>query len=332
MSRAAAPGAGRRTHPETRIDFAVEALDVVNLDNAGPDGLLAGHDLMSPYVWDRKGRLNLLVRVLKNPLGPDDPTGVIYAGSSTDGLNFAMQDQPAISPGPDEVDAAGVEDPTVVLSGQQIMVFYTGVEKGRTQGSLLVASGPDLAHLSKQKVLLKAREGEGNVKEATVARGADGRYRLFYEYAAEFGDGADGKAAASRIGMAVAEQLEGPWEVTDDPFTVRDAAWDNWHLSTGPILARTGQPPVMFYNGATLDARWRIGWIAFDENFTTVVDRCIEPLIVPPPPRLRSGTDIAFAASCVDRGEDVHLYFSLEDRVLRRACLACLAPVGRAHR
>ena len=126
--------------------------------------------------------------------------------------------------------------------------------------------------------------------------------------------------------MAVADKLEGPWKVADDPFTVREHAWDNWHLSTGPMLIRDGEPPVMFYNGATLDARWRIGWIAFDPDFTTVVDRCIEPLIVPPPPRLRSGTDIAFAASCITQGEDIHLYFSLEDRVLRRATLACLTP------
>lgn len=114
----------------------------------------------------------------------------------------------------------------------------------------------------------------------------------------------------------------GPWQPVADPFTVRDDGWDNWHLSTGPVIAARGQPPVMFYNGATDDARWRIGWIAFDENFTCVVDRCIEPLIVPPPPRLRSGTDIAFAASCIDVGKDCHhLYFSVEDRVLRRATI-----------
>lgn len=305
-----------------RLDFAVEAHHVVTLDAARSDGLLAGYDLMSPYVWQRDGAYRLLVRVLPNPLKADDPTGIIYAGASRDGLAFAMEDRPAIAPGPEDVDAAGVEDPTVVHSGQQVMVFYTGVEKGRGQGSLLVAQGPDLTDLTKRKVLLQAPEGEGNIKEATVAQGADGRYRLFYEYAREIRPG----HAASRIGMAVAEALEGPWTVADDPFTVREDAWDNWHLSTGPMLARHGRPPVMFYNGATDDARWRIGWIAFDENFTRVVDRCVEPLIVPPPPRLRSGTDIAFAASCLDEDEGIRLYYSLEDRVLRRATLAWLAP------
>ena len=92
------------------------------------------------------------------------------------------------------------------------------------------------------------------------------------------------------------------------------------------VIAREGQPPVMFYNGATADARWRIGWIAFDENYTRVVDRCIEPLLVPPPPKERAGPDIAFAASCLDRDPDILLYYSLEDRLLRRALVRQLRP------
>jgi predicted GH43/DUF377 family glycosyl hydrolase len=295
------------------LDFVVERLDVVTLDIARDDGLLDGHDLMSPYVWEEKGMTRLLVRVLKNPLGPGDPTGLIYAGASEDGLFFKMQDKPAIVPGPHVVDAGGVEDPTVVIARHgEMLVFFTGVDASRKQGSLLVAKGPDLASLTKAKVLLRAPEGEGNIKEATVAQGADGRYRLFYEYARD---------NASRIGLALSLGPQGPWEAVADPFPVRPDKWDNWHLSTGPVVARPGEPPVMFYNGATQDARWRIGWIAFDENYGRVVDRCIEPLLVPPPPRQRAGVDIAFAASCLDDGKTIWLYYSLEDRVLRRASI-----------
>ncbi|MEO6152200.1 MAG: glycosidase [Croceibacterium sp.] len=296
----------------SQVDFAVEAIEVVQLDVARrPDGLLADHDLLSPYVWEAEGCTRILVRVLNNPLGPADSTGVVYSGQSSDGLFFTIDPQPAIEPGPDDVDAGGVEDPTVVIGDEpHLMVFYTGVDARREQGSLLVASGPDLDHLCKEKVLLQAPEGEGNIKEATVVQGADGRWRMFYEYA---------KDNASRIGLAVADKLMGPWQVVDDPFGVRESAWDNWHLSTGPILQRAGEPPVMFYNGATADARWRIGWIAFDADFTCVVDRCLEPLLVPPPPKERAGTDIAFAASCIDQAPDIFLYYSLEDRLLRRA-------------
>jgi predicted GH43/DUF377 family glycosyl hydrolase len=302
------------------VDFAVEKIDVVQLDTArGPDGLLAGHDLMSPYVWEAQGHTRLLVRVLKNPLGPTDPTGIIYCGRSDDGLFFRMDGHSVIQPGTDGVDAGGVEDPTVVVGDEpQLMVFYTGVDAKRAQGCLLVATGPDLKHLTKDKVLLKAPEGAGNLKEATLARGADGRYRLFYEYARD---------NASRIGLAVSDNVTGPWKTVPDPFGVRERAWDTWHLSTGPILARKGEPPVMFYNGATADARWRIGWVAFDENYSRVVDRCIEPLLVPPPPKERAGTDIAFAASCLDHPSGIRLYYSLEDRLLRRAIVRRVAPV-----
>lgn len=294
------------------LDYVVEKLEVVTLDIAREDGLLAGCDLMSPYVWEeRDGTKCLLVRVLRNPLGPGDATGIIYSGTCKDGLRFKMNPEPAIVPGPEEIDAGGVEDPTVVLScNGELMVFFTGVDARREQGSLLVAKGKDLNSLQKGKVLLQARAGEGNIKEAAVARGADGRFRLFYEYARD---------NASRIGLALADSLEGPWEPIADPFTIREDLWDNWHLSTGPIVTRPGEPPVMFYNGATADARWRIGWIAFDENFTCVVDRCIEPMLVPPPPQQRAGTDIAFAASCIEIGGSIFLYYSLEDRVLRRA-------------
>ena len=64
------------------------------------------------------------------------------------------------------------------------MVYYTGVEAGRQQGSLLVATGQDLDSLTKRAVMLKAPEGQGNIKEATVAQAGDGSWRMFYEYAA----------------------------------------------------------------------------------------------------------------------------------------------------
>jgi len=291
--------------------YVIEKLEEVTIDIATPEGRLEHRDLMSPYVWTEGQHVRLLVRVVPDPLGPTDPTGVIWCGDSEDGLFFTMRDTPSIVPGPDEVDAGGCEDPTVIMGDKgDYLIFYTGVDARRSQGSMLVAQGPDLTSLVKKRVMLTAPEGEGNIKEATLAKGADGRYRLFYEYARD---------NASRIGMAVGPGLEGPWEVIEDPFTIREDGWDNWHLSTGPIAQIEGQDPVMFYNGATADARWRIGWASFDANFTRVTGRGIEPILMPPPAKDRSATDIAFAASCLVEGEDILLYYSLEDRILRRA-------------
>jgi predicted GH43/DUF377 family glycosyl hydrolase len=293
------------------VAYVVEELQEVTLDNAGPHGRLAHHDLMSPFVWTEGKTYRLLVRVLRNPLGPADPTGIIWGGDSEDGVHFSMRVAPAIAPGSNPEDAGGCEDPTVVRGRHgAYLVFYTGVDATRTQGSLLVAKGPDLTRLHEQEVMLKAPPGEGNIKEATLARGTDGRFRLFYEYARE---------NASRIGMAVGPTLQGPWTVVDDPFSIRAGGWDNWHLSTGPIVQQEGHDPVMFYNGATVDARWRIGWISFAPDFSHVTGRGVEPLLMPPPAESRDATDIAFASSCLVMGEVIWLYYSLEDKILRRA-------------
>jgi predicted GH43/DUF377 family glycosyl hydrolase len=76
----------------------------------------------------------------------------------------------------------------------------------------------------------------------------------------------------------------------------------------------------MFYNGASHDAHWRIGWVAFDQDLTRIIDRSVDPVITPE--KLKAGwTDIAFAASAVERGEEIWLYYSIADRDIQRARL-----------
>lgn len=295
--------------------YAVEALDDVTIAPGSP---LDGMDLMSPFVWREDGRYRMLVRGVPDPLGPNDPTGLIASGWSDDGLSFTLDDHIAIAPGsdPTDPDAGGCEDPTVLRTDDgTYVVYYTGVDAKRSQGVMIAATGPSLDTLTKRRVVLAAPEGEGNIKEATFAPTPHDGWRLFYEYAAAEEKG----VGASRVGIARADQLGDPWTSLDDPFPIRPKSWDNWHLSTGPICQLPGADPVMFYNGATLDARWRIGWISFSPDFAAVTGRGIEPLILPPPPEDRTKTDIAFAASTIVENDMISLYFSIEDRILRRA-------------
>ncbi len=291
------------------ITYAVEQLDTVSISAAS---VIDGMDLMSPFVWREGDLYRIMVRGVPHPLGPRDPTGIIARGESRDGLAFTMDPGLAITPGPGAEDEGGCEDPTVLVTGHEYLVYYTGVDTDRTQGSMILAAGPDLTALVKEDLVLRAPPGEGNIKEATLAQTAAGDWRLFYEYAAD---------GASRIGMAGGPTPKGPWTVLPDPFGTREDSWDNWHLSTGPIWQAEGQDPVMFYNGATHDARWRIGWISFSPDFARVTGRGLEPLLVPPPALSREATDIAFAASTVPEGDQIALYYSLEDRMLRRALI-----------
>jgi len=149
-----------------------------------------------------------------------------------------------------------------------------------------------------------------NAKETAVVRAADGTWRMFFEYA-------DGR---SLIGMAEASSLDGPWEPRPDPFGTRDGHWDSWHLSPGPIVGAGTDAPVLFYNGADDQTRWRIGWAQLDADCRSVVARSDEPTIVPPEVS-GEDSDIAFAASAVEDGDSLWVYYSVSDKDLVRARL-----------
>lgn len=76
----------------------------------------------------------------------------------------------------------------------------------------------------------------------------------------------------------------------------------------------------MFYNGATREAKWRIGWIVFDALYTRVLARGVDPLIVPPSKK-PVDTDIAFPASAVEEETGISLYYSIADKNMFRAIL-----------
>ena len=251
--------------------FAVERTESVVLHGGGE---LTTRDQMSPYVWQYdSGVYGILVRgVPKGGIYTSD-TGKVWYGESRDGLNFAMQDAPVLVPSPDGLDAGGCEDPTLLIEDGRWLVYYTGVDAGHSCGQMLFAAGSGPNDLVKQGIALASSKTEGNTKEATINCTGDGGWRLFYEYARD---------NASLIGLAVGSGYTGPWHEQPQPFAPRPGNWDSWHLSTGPLLTDDKNFPVMFYNGATADAHWRIGWVVFNREYTQIVARCAEPLITPP--------------------------------------------------
>ena len=295
---------------DKKVDFVVDRIDAVTMTG---NALVLRRDLMSPFVWQPSpGQFAMLVRAVPR-LGEEGDTGAIWYATSDDGLAFTASNSPVLAPGPGPSDIGGCEDPTPVFApDSSVVVYYTGVDASRTHGEMLYATGPSVDALEKRGIAMPGAPSEGNLKEATVDRTADGGWRMFYEYARD---------EASLIGLAVGDDAAGPWRHLPQPFTPRPDAWDAWHLSPGPLLTTAKDQPVMFYNGATHDARWRIGWIAFDAEYTRVTARCIEPLIVPPPRCQRTDTDIAFAASVVIFGEEIWLYYSIEDTDLYRAII-----------
>ncbi|MES2755295.1 MAG: hypothetical protein V4659_11580 [Pseudomonadota bacterium] len=276
---------------------------------------LANMYVLSPYVWLADGVFHLLLRAV--PRRDDDPRlkmAEIWYGRSDDGLHFVMDEAPAIFPGPDLADLDGCEDPTVhVDTDHMLRVWYTGYNEREQAGRLMLARGPDVHRLAKAGVMIPNHPPRyANPKEATLVAPAKDRWRLFFEFARD---------GASLIGQTDSDELDGGWgEPADAPLAPRKDQWDDWHLSPGPVVGADSARPVMFYNGATRDAHWRIGWVAFDSRYAKIVARSDDPLIAPDPDGSNGAdTDIAFAASAVEVGADILLYYSQSDQHLRRA-------------
>lgn len=191
-------------------------------------------------------------------------------------------------------------------------MYYTGWNEHLKRGKLLLASGPSLECLEKRGIALPSTPSEINPKEAEIVQADDGSWRLFFEYAQD---------DRSKIGIAASSCVDGPWTVQKPLFESR-AGWDEWHLSTGPVIGGD-MLPVMFYNGATRQAQWRIGWIVFDRSFTQVVARCKNPILLRGKRRSPEDTGIAFAAFALVSGDDILLYYSIAD------CHAMRATVSR---
>jgi predicted GH43/DUF377 family glycosyl hydrolase len=275
---------------------------------------LGGMYKLSPFVWRDGDHLELLLRVVNYSDDPSEKIARIHRGISLDGVSFALGRQPVIPPAPewDAFDNGGCEDPTVARDAGYYFVYYTGWNEHTKRGELLLASGPQLDRLDKHGIALASTPAQQNPKEAEIVRAADGSWRLFFEYAHD---------DRSKIGIARSEYVDGPWTVQAPLFEARPG-WDCWHLSTGPVIGGDDALPVMFYNGATRAAEWRIGWVVFDRDFTRVIARCEHPILVPGERRFAEDTDIAFAASAVAEGDVIQLYYSVADRHTMRATVA----------
>lgn len=287
--------------------FAVAALEPLVLDR-GPK--IQDMYALSPFVWWEGGGYSMLLRIVPDEPDPADKIARIHYGRSEDGLRFVVDDDPAIAPGPGPDDLHGCEDPTLVSCPEGYYVFYTGWNEDRKEGKLMLACGPNIWRLHKRGPVVESDERR-NPKEVTVVRTGRGDWCMFFEYASD---------NASRIGVAWADALDGPWKVLRPLCVARPGCWDDWHVSPGPVWQPEGGPPVMFYNGANRSAHWRIGWLTLDESYTRIVERAEHPLIIPPIPT-GDATDIAFAASCIEEGGVLHLYYSIADKHMVRATL-----------
>lgn len=265
---------------------------------------LADFFVLSPYVV-RSGRgYEMLLRMVNPSDDPAKKVSRIYYASSSDGIAFEVGPE-VVAPGDrDDPDGAGCEDPTVVGRAGAYSVFYSGYNAVSRSAAMLRAAGKALNDLTKTGLVFQSDAVHRNTKEAAVVRTPNG-FRMFFEYAQD---------GASLIGVADAPRIEGPWAFDNSPLVPRLNGFDSWHLSPSSAIRCSDGTHILFYNGASKEAVWRIGYALLDQSATVVLDRPEEPLIEPFG-LVGDDTNIAFAASAiVYDAKSAYIYYSIADR------------------
>ncbi len=230
-----------------------------------------------------------------------DRSEIAFA-SSSDGLRFTARPDPVLT-APQEAAAVGVEDPTIVREDTGYVVFYTGWSGWEVGvASLLWARGRSLESLEPQGVAAAPRPPQRFIKEAEVLV-AEGHVWMWREV-----DEID-EHERSRIALAGAPSISGPWGDQAVIAGPRANHWDSVNVSTGPLLRR-GQRLLMLYNGMvrTDDPDFvhaaRVGLMELDVTTGRPVARSRRPVLEPP-----AGSRIAFAASVAGG----RLYYTVAD-------------------
>jgi len=264
---------------------------------------------LSPYVWREENQYAMLLRVVNRSEIATEKVARVHFGTSDDGIRFLIDDDPVLAPGPSIEDLDGCEDPTVAESDGTYYVYYSGWNGERDESNLLLATGRSARELTKRGLALASSPQYLNPKEATLQRTASG-WRLFFEYA---------RHDRSHIGLAVANSIGGPWVVLPDTLHLKPQGWDSGMRSPGPLV-RLGDQLVMFYNGATNDGRWKIGWMSFDADLK-LRRQSDGPILLGSAPE-PSARDMAFVSSTVVIDQTkLWLYYSVADMQMRRATI-----------
>jgi len=268
---------------------------------------LASFYTLSPYVLPIAEGFAVLLRLVNRSDDAEEKVSRVHAGTSRDGTTFVLGGTPVLEPDDMMEDSGGCEDPTVAVADGQYVVFYSGYSRKTRASYMLGATGSKLERLTKHGLVF-ADPAYQNPKEAAVASTSTG-YRMFVEYAA------DGR---SKIGVADAPAIGGPWTFAPTPLEARAGRFDAYHMSPASTVRLNDGRVVLFYNGSAQTIAWRIGWAILNSDATKILERSDEPLISPQD--IEDGdTDIAFAASTVVVEPNVvWMYYSVSDRILKR--------------
>ena len=244
--------------------------------------------VFNPGAIVHEGRVGLLCRCINMTVPHDTDTWSVSTLGwtwSDDGVNFVMDDQPAIAPEPGSPYRGGFEDPRLVKIEDTYVLTYTGV-----RGDYHRVETPGMMALSKD---LKQWEFLGEILPgraiAIVNERVDGKYWAYW------GNDKD-------MHLAWTEDLR-HWHTTDKlAFSSRPGYFDEQLCESASAPIVTDDGILLFYNGAMnpdsakayafqvlpqyaasiQTTCYATGWALFDrQDPTRLIARCDEPILRP---------------------------------------------------
>ena len=256
------------------------------------------HAVFNPSVLWEDGHYAMFYRA-------QDARGVSRIGLATsqDGVTFARQDTPVLSPeGPSE--AGGVEDPRLIRIGDQYLLTYTAYD-GRSVARLSAATSRDLKTWTRLGPMV---EGLWTKSGAILNRPLGGLYFMY------FGD--------KSIRLATSPDLK-TWSVEAQAVIApRPGGWDEGGVEPGPPPILTPRGILLLYNGRDRNNVYAVGVVLLDAGDPGhVLARSDKPILSVAKPYERAGTvpNVVFAEGMVLRAGKLEIWYGAGDRVIGRA-------------
>ena len=244
-------------------------------------------------------------------------TSRLGIATSDDGIHFAREDRPVLTPEAEYEKGGGVEDPRLVKIRGTWYLTYTAYDGKNAQ--LALATSPDLRRWERQGVILPANVGRWNVKwtkaGAILDEPVGGRFWMYY-----MADAAASAGGPDQMGVAWSEDLRRWTEALDAPVLPRrPGRWDSRVVEPGPPPLLTPEGILLVYNGADDRLVYRTGWALFDRNDPTrVLARSESPVFEPGRPWEIVGQvpNVVFVEGLVREGPRWLFYYGGADRTI----------------
>jgi predicted GH43/DUF377 family glycosyl hydrolase len=248
----------------------------------------------------------------------DRHTSRIGYAESTDGLHFAVRDNPVLSPEADYEKSGGVEDPRLLNIDGTYYLTYTGYDGHSAQ--LCLATSKDLIHWERKGVILPAYKGTWNEQwtksGAIVPNKIGGKWWMYYLGTRK---DADGKMR-DHMGLAQSDDLLHWRDATNEPVLPRrEGAFDSRVMEPGAPPFVTDKGILLLYNGADEQLVYGPGWALFDRQHPDrLLARSEKAFVTPILPWEKFGNvpNVIFTEGEVGNFWDMVAYYGAADKYI----------------